>query len=132
MINELARDFSDALATMPRGHPKRQFVSTLRDTLRLSSHVLTRDPLQLPGQFWGRLSSGDSDDVASLLAEARRRTMHPWLHPLKPSLTGARWPSDSDAGGAHKGRGGRFVDTGRPLGRLGVSRQDAEVLEPGN
>ena len=87
MIIELVRDCADALAAMPAGHPKRRLVRTVGDALRLSSHVLIRDPLQLPSQLWGRLPRDECKASEAMLAEAQHHVIRPWLRPVTASLT---------------------------------------------
>ncbi len=55
--------------------------------LRLSAHVLARDPTQLPGQLVGRLLTYQQPVIQALLAQARAWHDEPWLCPRLPSLT---------------------------------------------
>jgi WD40 repeat protein len=55
--------------------------------LRLSAHVLARDPKQLPSQLHGRLLGFDDEAIRTLLEQTRRVTSRPWLRPLHPTLT---------------------------------------------
>jgi WD40 repeat protein len=64
----------------------------VRDGLRLSAHVLARDPEQLPSQLSGRLPAGQGPAVQAVLARARARQDHPWLRPIRSSLAAAGGP----------------------------------------
>jgi WD40 repeat protein len=59
----------------------------IQSALRLSTHVLARDPRQLAGQVTGRLLSNTAPSIQALLKQAAVRKVWPWLRPLKPSLT---------------------------------------------
>jgi WD40 repeat protein len=58
----------------------------VRDALRLSAHVLARNPAELPGQLWGRLLDRQEIGIRGLL-QAREDAGTPWLRPRKASLT---------------------------------------------
>jgi len=59
----------------------------LQDALRLSAHVLDRDPDQLAGQLLGRLAGGPAGpEVGRLLEQADRWSARPWLRPATASL----------------------------------------------
>ena len=65
-------------------------LATIRDAVRLSSHVLAREPEQLPGQLTGRLTGPRGQQlevVRALLEDARTEPTRPWLQPIVPSLT---------------------------------------------
>ena len=65
-----------------------QDLLTIRDGLRLSSHVLARDPDQLPGQLIGRLGRmRDNVRIRALLDRAHIEPTHSWLCPSAPGLT---------------------------------------------
>src|SRR5271165_2613313 len=59
----------------------------VQSALRLSAHVLARDPRQLAGQLTGRLLSNTSPGIQALLKQAAERKGWPWLRPLKGSLS---------------------------------------------
>ncbi|MEM7033702.1 MAG: hypothetical protein AAF629_29425, partial [Chloroflexota bacterium] len=59
----------------------------IRDALQLSTHILDRDPMQLPGQLLGRLTSFESAEIKSLLTQTEAWDDALWLRPLIPSLT---------------------------------------------
>ena len=60
--------------------------------LRLSAHVLARDPTQLPGHLIGRLLTHPQPGIQGLLAQARAWRGEPWLCPRFPSLTSPGGP----------------------------------------
>ena len=62
-----------------------QPLSLLRDTLRLSAHVLTRDKTQLAGQLYGRIPETELDLRERLHAWASGLKFS-WLRPLRPTL----------------------------------------------
>jgi WD40 repeat protein len=55
--------------------------------IRLSAHVLARDPRQLASQVTGRLFSNAEPSVQALLQQASEKTVLPWLRPLRLNLT---------------------------------------------
>lgn len=58
----------------------------LEGALRLSSHVLGRDPSQLPSQLTGRLLGFEETRLRSLLEQIRQEVSRPWLRPLHACL----------------------------------------------
>ena len=58
----------------------------LHGALRLSAHVLTRNPQQLAGQLSGRVSGYSNPHIQMLLKQAVEKAPRPWLRPLKPTL----------------------------------------------
>ena len=60
----------------------------VQEGLRLSAHVLQRDPAQLPSQLIGRLLLMTDPSILGLLDQARPETETPWLRPLSASLDG--------------------------------------------
>jgi WD40 repeat protein len=54
--------------------------------LRLSAHVLTGNPGQLPGQLTGRLASEHDPQLRDLMLRIRLWPASPWLRPLTGSL----------------------------------------------
>lgn len=67
--------------------PEDSDLRLVQSAIRLSAHVLSRDPRQLPGQLTGRLLGNRSADIQALLRQANERAPWPWLRPLKPTLT---------------------------------------------
>jgi WD40 repeat protein len=81
-----AGDLSGLLAdydTLP-SDPAAHLVAAV---LRLSAHVLARNPGQLPGQLSGRLAGQQDPQLQDLLQRARRWAATSWLRPLTASLT---------------------------------------------
>jgi hypothetical protein len=74
----------------------------VRDALRLSIHVLARDPRQLPSQLYGRLPVGQSPAVQAMLARTRTHQDRTWLRPMRSSLAAAGGPLVSTLEG-HQG-----------------------------
>jgi WD40 repeat protein len=58
----------------------------LQDALRLSAHVLARDPHQLAGQLHGRLLGENRGVFSPLLDQVAGLQKRPWLRPLTRSL----------------------------------------------
>jgi WD40 repeat protein/predicted MPP superfamily phosphohydrolase len=83
-VTDLLADF----ALLPTQHDAQREATHVHDVLRLSSHILARDPTQLPGQLIGRtqIPMQGSPRIASLLDRARSTTRHTWLRPASPSL----------------------------------------------
>jgi WD40 repeat protein len=59
----------------------------VQSTIRLSAHVLARDPRQLAGQLTGRLLGNSTPHAQTLLSQAAQWQSWQWLRPLTPSLT---------------------------------------------
>lgn len=58
----------------------------IRDALRLSSHVLSKDRRQLASQLLGRLAGRNEPDIRQLIEEARTWQGGPWLRPRTANL----------------------------------------------
>jgi WD40 repeat protein len=67
-------------------------ISLVQGALRLSAHVLDKDPSQLAGQLWGRLLSMKSLEINAFLSQIRVKKCEPWICPLSPSLTPSGGP----------------------------------------
>jgi hypothetical protein len=67
-------------------------LSAIQSAIRLSAHVLARDPRQLAGQLTGRLLGHPAPNIQALLKQAAERHALPWLRPLGPSLTSPGGP----------------------------------------
>jgi len=63
----------------------------VRDALRLSAHVLVRNPAELPGQLRGRLLDRQEAGIRGL-SQASEGVGTRWLRPRKPSLTSPGGP----------------------------------------
>ena len=59
----------------------------VQGALKLSAHVLARDPHQLAGQLMGRLLSFKEPDIQSMLEHACAIKSGIWLRPMRASLT---------------------------------------------
>jgi len=62
-----------------------QDLRLVRDALRLSAHVLARNPAELREQLWGRLLDRREKEIRNLL-QASEGSGAPWLRPRKASL----------------------------------------------
>ena len=62
-------------------------LSLLLGALRLSAHVVSRDPSQLPSQLTGRLIDRHEPTIKRLLEQIHKEVKYPWLRPLTASLT---------------------------------------------
>jgi hypothetical protein len=58
----------------------------IQGALRLSAHLLIRDPSLLPGQLIGRLISFDIQEIKRMLLHVKSLRDVPWLRPITPSL----------------------------------------------
>src|SRR6185295_19254191 len=59
----------------------------LRDTLRLSGHVLAQHPEELPSQLLGRLRGTPEEELSHLCTCVEANATWPFLLPLRQSLT---------------------------------------------
>ncbi len=85
-VQELIDDY----ALIPKAgvnKEKEKSLSLLQGALRLSAHVLSKDPLQLPGQLTGRLLGIEVSELKALLEQIQAEVKRPWLRPLFPCLT---------------------------------------------
>jgi WD40 repeat protein len=62
-------------------------VRSLQVALRLSAHILIKEPERLPEQLLGRLQ-GDSPRMADFLGGVRQKHRLSWLRPIKSTLPG--------------------------------------------
>lgn len=67
--------------------PPDEELSLITGALRLSGHVIGRDPSQLRSQLTGRLLEMDWPRIAGMLRGAVMTLDRPWLRPTVPSLT---------------------------------------------
>lgn len=66
---------------------RRQALQQCAVAFRLASHILLRDPGQLTGQMFGRLSGIKSSEIQQILRNGAAKKETPWLRPLSPCLT---------------------------------------------
>ncbi len=64
----------------------------IQASIRLSAHIVARDPRQLAGQLIGRLLGNKTPSIQVLLKLAAGGKPWPWLRPLTPSLTAPGGP----------------------------------------
>jgi WD40 repeat protein len=62
-------------------------LSLVQGAIRLSAHVLFRDPRQLPGQLTGRLLGMEMPSIQSMIEEMPSKISYPWIRPINGSLT---------------------------------------------
>ena len=86
-INALIADY-DLMQTLPTpgGDATARPLHLVQDALRLSAHVLARDPTQLPGQLLGRLGRPQHLKFNDLIQRITAHKGHSWLRPLQANL----------------------------------------------
>jgi WD40 repeat protein len=62
-------------------------ISLFRDGLRLSAHILSKDPRQIREQLWGRMRDRREKGIRRLLDESAERGQFPWLRPRFATLS---------------------------------------------
>ncbi|MDT3778674.1 NB-ARC domain-containing protein [Nitrospira sp. MA-1] len=63
-----------------------EIFSVVQGAIRLSAHIVGKDPKQLVGQLLGRLQNEDSTEIKNLVEKSKRWRKHQWLRPLQGSL----------------------------------------------
>ncbi|MEB3829974.1 hypothetical protein LKK83_21110, partial [Phormidium sp. CCY1219] len=87
-VPALIEDYELAItADILPSSPCLQTWQSIAGALRLSAHILERDPAQLAGQLLGRLLSFDTPDLQTLLETAKQWRGKTWLRPLTANLT---------------------------------------------
>ena len=69
--------------------PGDRSIRLLQQALALSAHVLADDKHQLLPQLIGRLGECDDEEIRTLLTQAEKHLVKPWLKPLPGSLDSA-------------------------------------------
>ncbi|NIA15822.1 MAG: hypothetical protein GWP08_17300, partial [Nitrospiraceae bacterium] len=69
MIFELAQDFHDAVATMPRGHPRHRLLELFEEAIRRDIHFIDRHPTTLFQCMWNLCWWYDSPEAAKYYEE---------------------------------------------------------------
>ena len=59
----------------------------VQGAIRLSAHILFRNPEQLPSQFAGRLSGIKMSSIQSMIKEIPSKISYPWLRSINAGLT---------------------------------------------
>jgi WD40 repeat protein len=67
-------------------------LNTLKATLRMSAHVLNRNPEQLREQITGRLRGSTDPEIQALLRQTEASITSPWLSPMTEVLAGPGGP----------------------------------------
>jgi hypothetical protein len=111
------------------GCPRDDAPGRVRDALRLSAHVLERDPAQLASQLCGRLGNSGETGIQELLGAAARGESGPWLRPLRGTLNPARGPLAAHPRGPQRSGECRGGDGGR-AGALQLQRWRPQALGP--
>jgi WD40 repeat protein len=61
-------------------------LNLIRDSIRLSAHILNNNPAELPTQVFGRLISSDELLIRTFLNQIMKRQTRPWIRLLTNSL----------------------------------------------
>jgi WD40 repeat protein len=89
-IQALIEDYDLLDNTQTATHPDQtKTLKYIQSALRLSAHIVTQDKQQLASQLWGRLQTINTPAMQTLLTQAEKTHILPWLRPLTPSLTQA-------------------------------------------
>lgn len=83
---KLAVTGANALATDCDLLPGDPAARQVQAALRLSAHIVSKDPDQLAGQLLGRLNEEDAPGLDRLLGDAKAWRGAPWLRPRSPRL----------------------------------------------
>jgi WD40 repeat protein len=67
--------------------PEDKDLQLVQSALRLSTHVLARDQLQLASQLTGRLLGIEDNDIQGLLKQTAEKAPCPWLRSIRANLT---------------------------------------------
>ena len=96
LVFSLQEDYCNTIAQMPKAQEgqeseaeaaRREALRLIQGALRLSLHVLVKDPSQLAPQFTGRLLPHRAKPgISGLLREIEASATCPWLRPLWPAL----------------------------------------------
>ncbi|PKO13191.1 MAG: hypothetical protein CVU39_20040 [Chloroflexi bacterium HGW-Chloroflexi-10] len=85
-IQDLVKEYGQALETDIKQSDHIQFFKLIRETLLLSSSILESKPDQLTAHLYARLMGLNNRHIFPVLEQARLVTRTPWLHPLHPCL----------------------------------------------
>ena len=87
---KLAATDANALIADYDYFPDDEDLRLVQSAIRLSAHVLARDPRQLAEQLTGRLVDSANTVIQALLNQALEKAPRPWLRPFRANLTPAR------------------------------------------
>ncbi|MGA2985685.1 MAG: NB-ARC domain-containing protein [Terriglobia bacterium] len=104
----------------------REALDTIRAAVRLSAHVIVRDPRQFASQMLGGLLSDHSPRIQKLMRLAAKYRATPWLKPKTASLTAPGGPLVRVLAGHSWWINGVAVT---PDGKRAVSASDDETLK---
>jgi WD40 repeat protein len=65
---------------------KLKSLSLIKGALRLSAHVLARDPFQVRGQLIGRLMGNEDPQIQKFIEQLKNNSKKSWLYPIQPTL----------------------------------------------
>ena len=69
-------------------YPDKEALELIHDALRLSTHILSREPAEFAAQLTGRLLIyGDRPPIRDFLVQLAQNAPKPWLRPYRPTLT---------------------------------------------
>ena len=126
-VQDLIEDYERAgAAEMGLEEDGARSLRLIGGTLRLSAHVLARDPDQLPSQLWGRLVGSEDAAIQSLLGSAKESMVSPWLRALTASLTPPGGPLLRTLTGHSKSV---YAVAVTPDGRCAVSASEDQTLK---
>lgn len=106
--------------------PEDESLHEVQGALRLSAHILAKDPSQLPSQLYGRLAGTGDPGVKALVDGVPQREERAWLRPLTGALTVAGGPLVRILAG-HSGRVTAVAVT--PDGKRAVSASGDRTLK---
>ena len=107
-------------------YPDGEALETIRAAVRLSSHVIERDPRQFASQMLGRLLSDHSPPVQEFVRLAADYQATPWLKPRTASLIASGGPLVRTLAGHSDDVNGVAVT---PDGKRAVSASDDRTLK---
>jgi WD40 repeat protein len=105
--------------------PEDKDLRLVQSVIRLSAHILVRDPRQLAGQLTGRLLGNEVSSVRALLKDAAQRKAWTWFRPLNRILTAPGGPLIRTLEGH---RGSVNAVAVMPDGRCAVSASNDRTL----
>ncbi|MEH2184656.1 MAG: hypothetical protein V7K64_00540, partial [Nostoc sp.] len=74
------------LLNNPKYNPEQvKTLKLIQGALRLSTHILVKDKMQLAGQLWGRMQHFAVPEIQAMLEVAKQQVL-PWLRPLTSNL----------------------------------------------
>jgi len=87
LVLKLIQDYGNILSTKASDVVLHDSLKLIRDTIRLCSHIIQKDPAQLPSQLFGRTRNTGSPFIDGLLVKAMNDRSRAWLRPQSNVLT---------------------------------------------